>query len=313
MGASGSAWIKPTKRSGLRAEAMLEVPHPRWVRKGQRFFPRRPGPGGVRVTVRVTAVGDDGRCTVVREDFEARVGTAATSRLLAVGPDGAGSHYRFVGFVPRSGYDTHAYVVAVERPWARLVLPEWHPALVVTVAAGELPAEGVPGAWLRCRANLGAGRPVEVVPARLKEPARGFDPSIYPAPDVPVTDGRSMRESPSSGAGCGDVVLYPTRLESEGPVEDLTAVYVTGHSPPVAPGGRAYLSVGGRVIGWREVSALKPLPNGMTVAFSEGFTACEVPTEPALPMSGVAGGEHGAQQWCWRDWERAEERTRRSP
>jgi hypothetical protein len=182
MAGSGSAWIKPKKRQGLRAAAITQVPHPTAVRPGQRYFPLDSRARNA-VTLRVVGVrARPGRCEARREDASARLVLVDRARLLKVDDVGAGVHYRFVGYASRVGYRTHACVVAVDDEWARLVCPEWHPAMAITVATGGLPpALREPGAWVACKGDLGATAPAKTGLRDFVAPASGFDPtSLHP-------------------------------------------------------------------------------------------------------------------------------------
>jgi hypothetical protein len=247
----------------------------------------------------------------VREEPDGVTAALSIARLLATDEEARGRHYRFLGYVPSPSYRTHAKVQAVEGPWARLILPEWHPELFVTVASGELPAAcRSPGAWMSCKANLGAGRPVEVTPRAMAPAATSFDPRRYPVATALLDSPRPALDDvcpPQLGRDCGDVVLYLASVDLPNDRATASSVYVNGHPPPVRPGGRAYLYADGDVQGWREVCGVAPLPNGTRVSFAPGFTRCGVPDPPPPPVASVVGGRHGTQQWQWRSWLRDDE------
>jgi hypothetical protein len=192
----------------------------------------------------------------------------------------------------------------------RVVVPEWHPGIVVTLAAGELPPEcRNAGAWLRCKANLGAGQAVELAPTRLRPAEPPFDPSSYPELTVGGATSPAPAALPVAGPGCGDVVLHTA--ETPG-AKGLDEIYITGHPPPAKRGGRAYLCVDGAVQGWQRIRAIRPLPNGTRVELDGPFSACTVPETPALSPDGVMDGAHGRQLWQWRTWARDVELSRTS-
>ncbi len=310
MGASGSAWIKPKKRQGLRADAITDVPHPRAVRPGQRYFPLDPRSNS-RVTVCVTRASES--CQARREDVKRALVRVTAKRLLATREDGSGRHYRFVGFAARS-YQTHVAVVDVAGSWVRVVCPEWHPGLAITVAAGAVdPAHRTPGSWLACRADLAADSPSRVQPRGFTLPAAGFDPDRYHPLALDAEAAEPLFVAPpETGPGCGDVVLFVSESELDEAVRG-TGVYMTGHPPPALAGGRAYLHTGGRVIGWRSAGGEQRLPNGMRLLLEGGLHPIEAPATPSLPASGVMGGEHGRQLWQWRTWSREQERDVTEP
>jgi hypothetical protein len=292
MGASGSAWIKPKKRRGLRAEPLSNLPHPRFAREGQRYYPLTSRAANVVTLKLVRAVAD--RCELKREDSDERRVRVTTERLLQAGQDGLGVHYRFVGFAPRSGYATHAVVVEAGASFARLVVPEWHPGLSVPVATGSLPRElRAPGAWLACRADLGADAGARVQPHAFAPVAATFDPARHhavtvPAPEPGDADGAADR---------GDVVLFLSQAALDDAATGTDGVYLTGHPPRVRPGARAYLHAGGAVQGWRAVRAVRPLPSGTRVVLGGPWRPAAVDADVKLPPSAVVSGRHGQQSW----------------
>lgn len=155
MGSSGHKFIAHTKALSPRASASGGgfglPPHPLEIRTGQRFFPRS---GERRVAFDVVRVRGD-KVTIRREDG-ALVRALGLARLLAVGSDGQGKAYQFLGFLPRR-YRTVAYVAAVDERDAVLCLPEWHPGRPVRYFPALLP-EGAraPGAWITVRCDLSA-------------------------------------------------------------------------------------------------------------------------------------------------------------
>jgi hypothetical protein len=186
MGASGSAWIKPKKRQGLRSEQMRNIPHPVAVRPGQRYFPLSTRQR-TRVTLRVTRVAGD-TCEARREDTDGRTVRIPVERLLATDAHGAARFYRFIGFAPGRRYQTHAWVVAIGAPWAQLICPEWHPRLPISIALQALPPRlQVPGAWVSCKADFSADAPARVMPTGFAPPRRGFAPQDLPPVDIAPT------------------------------------------------------------------------------------------------------------------------------
>lgn len=310
MGAAGSAWIKPKKRSGLRPESIRQPAHPRVLRAGQRFFPLTGSKGVARAPLQVVRLRPGGEhCDARRDDRNWQLVRCSVARLLAIDDQGDGCHYRFVGFAPRT-YDTHALVVGVDGPWARLILPEWHDALAVTSSARALPDELREfGRWLSCRANLGADNPAKVMPTRFGSPRRDFRPELLPTPVLPEA-GTELRDEPrpTVGEGCGDIVLFLDRASATTVRDGLADVYVNGHTPPVAAGDRVYIHDGNVVLGWRAVERRAPTPQGTRLSFAEEWHMTRVATDVRRPVAGVAeGGSHGQQAWTWRSWSRAAE------
>jgi hypothetical protein len=301
MGASGSAWIKHKKRRGLRSDAMTNLPHPRDVRAGQRYFPLASRAKNV-VTLKVLRTTGD-TCELKREDDVGKLVRVRSSNLLATGPDGTGRLYRFIGFAERSGYPTQAFVLDVDAPWAQLVLPEWHPETPVTIAAGSLAsALRTPGVWVSCRANLGADAGARVQPTRFSPVPADFDPSIHhPVPRPATHSGLNRRDESSV-----DVVLFVGGAELED-ARSGPGVYLTGHPPITRPGARAYVHADGGVQGWRTIRSLRPLPNGVRVNLAGAWHPVILDKQPSLPLSAVADGRHGHQMWVPRSWTRETE------
>lgn len=186
MGSPGHKFIAHTKalspRASVSGAGFGLPPHPLDIRPGQRFFPRA---GRARAGFDVARVRGE-KVTVKRED-----GTTATlsrARLLAVGPDGQGRAYQFLGFLPRR-YRSVAYVAAVDERDAILCLPEWHPGRPVRYFPSLLPAGAdAPGAWLTVRCDLSAHSGARLQLADLAatpepEPGTVHRPAL-PAPPV---------------------------------------------------------------------------------------------------------------------------------
>jgi hypothetical protein len=295
VGGSGSAWIKPKKQPGLRAATITAAPHPLSVRSGQRYF-ALDSRARNRATLRIVRVGSD-HCEARREDAGARIVRVERARLLAVDDAGAGVHYRFVGYASRSGYRTHACVIALDGEWARLVCPEWHPGMPITVAAAALPpAQREPGSWVACKGDLGATAPARTGLRDLMPPAPRFDPSTLHPVAVSADDTLGR---PSAAE---DVVLFISGRDVRAAMTGDQGVYLTGHAPPTGPGRRAYLCVDGVVTGWRTVAHTRLLPNGTRVVLQGPWNAVAVDVMPALPATGVAGGRFGLQLWAKRSW-----------
>jgi hypothetical protein len=299
---SGSAWTKPRKRTGLRPAQLADRPHPSFVRTGQRYFPLHRS-GKNRVTIKIGRPAPGGAWDGARDDGHRVRVTAA--RLLAADEDGRGRYYRFVGYAPRR-YDTHAIVIGADATWTRLVLPEWHPSLTVTVSTGTVPPSArALGAWLRCSANLGAERAAHLEVDRILPPGAGFDPARYPPVTAEPPVDAPVFAPPAAGPGCGDIVLFASAAEAEALAGDApTDVYVTGHPPPIVAGARVYVHASGQVRGWRRLTARRPRPNGTTLSVDGSWQPC-VMTESLDPLAGgIAAGEHGRQRWAWRSWAR---------
>ena len=303
VGASGSAWIKPKKQRGLRATAITEVPHPTSARAGQRFFPLD-GRARNAVPIRVVrARAAAGHCEARREDASSRIVRVDTARLLAADETGAGVHYRFVGYAPRASYRTHACVVAVAGGWARLICPEWHPAMPIAVAAGGLPqALRAVGSWVACKGDLGATTPAAAGLHAFAPPAASFDPATL-HPVSPVDDATQ----PELRSDAEDVVLFVSEQDAAATMEGDRGVYLTGHPPPTGHGRRAYLCVDGVVVGWRAVAATRPLPSGSRVLLEGPWNPVTVSVTPTLPAASVTGGRFGRQLWAPRSWAIADE------
>jgi hypothetical protein len=308
MGGSGSAWTKHKKRAGLRPDAVSEeLAHPLFVRAGQRFFPLQSNAAS-RATLRVTRVLEaDGRCTARREDARATTVALTLARLLATTPEGTGRYYRFVGFAPGRRYKTHAQVLGVGDTWTRLVCPEWHPRFPITLASGSVPAGArFAGAWVSCVADLGAAQAAQVGPIEL----RAVDPVSVADRYHPIVADDGDHDAPSEALSAArDVVLFVDDPELATMAGETAALYLTGHPPECAPGDRVYAHDGRGVRGWRELSRLEALPNGVRLVLTGPWHEVSVPDAPSRPVSGVAGGRHGHQRWAPRTWQRSGERA----
>jgi hypothetical protein len=314
MGASGSAWIKHKKQTNLRADAVMDIPHPRFVRSGQRYFPVAGARARSRVPMQVIRVIEP-LCELKRDDADGGTVRLRTARLLEVDGEGNGRYYRFLGYAAKAAYQTHAVVIEVAEPWARVICPEWHPGLAVSVAAAMLPQRfRKRGAWLSCRADLSADAPARVRPHGFAPPDGIFDPACYGPVQPPPS--RSTAESPSAaelGPGCGDVVVFLSERELERTITGQSGLYLTGHPPPVRPGGRIYVHAAGRIHGWRVLGALRRLPNGIRLVLEPTWHPVMVDAAPSRPSSGVHRGEHGQQLWVWRSWTRDAESVESGP
>jgi hypothetical protein len=292
MGASGSARIKHTKRTGLLPDALREPAHPRVPRVGQRYVPLDPRQRD-RAVVRVARVAGD-RCRVQSEEDPKAVRLITTSRLLAQDNRGSGRHYRFLGYAPRASYATVAYIVKAMPPWVRIICPEWHPALPIQVPLAALPVGTADaGSWLSCRANLGAASPAGVEPHQFARPSHDFDPQRYPQPSVQD----SALEPAHSIETHHDIALFLTEPELAASIAGSGDLYLTGHPPPVAPGARIYLHACGRVQGWREIDKVRKLPNGVRITLCGTWHPVQLAESPRRPRAGVHGGAHGQQRW----------------
>ena len=86
-------------------------PHPRTVRAGQLYWPRKARTR--RRQFRVVRVLADGTVRGRRADGAGEPLITCTGRLLAVSEDGNGKHYSFIGWSPKR-YRTWAYAAAAE-------------------------------------------------------------------------------------------------------------------------------------------------------------------------------------------------------
>jgi hypothetical protein len=250
----------------------------------------------------------DGSCIVRREEPHARSARVRTDRLLATTGDGAGRYYRFIGYAPRTGYATHAYVIDSEDEWSRVACPEWHPGLAITIATRSLPTgHTAPGTWLACRADLSADAGARVCPHQFVPAEPGFDPSHYPAVDVSIAAPVAPPRATEIGPGCGDVVLFVSEQEFADCRSGPARLHVNGHPPPLAAGGRAYLHANGEVHGWRPVHAVRPCPNGTFLELEGAWHPVILDVNPRRPPSGVVGGRFDSQAWLWRSWPRSAE------
>jgi hypothetical protein len=303
MGASGSAWIKPKKRKGLRPELFANTPHPRRVRVGQRYFPLASRATNV-ATLRVTRVRGE-LCELRREDDAGRAVRVRAGRLLATGDDDAALYYRFVGFAPSAGHPTVAAVVSTGPAWTRLVFPEWHPGVAVPVATGSLPsALRQPGTWLACRADLSADAGARLLAKGFDAVASDFDPEAFHPIAVAADALPAPRPVGDAGEGCGDVVLFLSLDELHTAMTGQDGIYLTGHPPPLHAGGRAYLHAAGEVRGWRATRGLRRLPAGVRILLEGPWNDTAVAVPVHAPGIGLEDGHHGQQRWAWRSWPR---------
>jgi hypothetical protein len=306
---AGGGRYAPKTRRGLRPDALREVPHPRFVRAGQRYFPlvRR---GATRYAMTILRVHEaNGRCEARRDDDDRTVVRVSVARLLATTADGSGRHYRFLGHVAGRRYATLACFVREQGAWAYVICPEWHPRLQVAVNLSEVPwARRKPGTWMHCEADLGAATAAQLEVSRMSVRPVGHEPARVPQPALELSAVPVAAPAPAPprlGEGCGDVVL----LTSGRQFEEAAAgsVYVTGHPPPVRPGARLYLHAAGAVRAWREVARVRKLPSGVRIELGGPWIEVDVAARVERPVSGVAGGSHGTQQWVWRSWPREHE------
>jgi hypothetical protein len=234
------------------------------------------------------------------------VGSYSVERLLAVDSAGHGRHYRFVGWAPRK-YRTHALVLSHDHPWARLLIPEWSRSLPVSVSSGSLrELEPAAGDWIACQAELAADSTARVSPRNFALPKRGFVPPPLDLGPLVTTDAVAAEPAPAAGPGCGDCVLFVSEQQAAAIRDGADELYVTGHAPPLARGGRAYLHAG-RVLGYRPVTGVSPMPSGSRVRFDGPWSDVTVTWSGPRPSSGVSGGTYGAQMWTWRAWDREDE------
>jgi hypothetical protein len=288
MGGAGSAWIKPKKRDGLRPDVLTRLPHPRSARPGQRYFPLvRAGRSRTTICVTRLIAGSDS-ATATREDGERRAVAVKLTRLLALDTAGRGRYYRFLGLKPGRLYATHAQIVELDGSWARLVCPEWHPELPITVALGSLPPMlRERGAWVGCRADLGAANPASVSPTAFTAPDTGFSALIYPPVAAvetppPPTPPRSAQQQ---------IVLFAA------PPAPEHRLYLTGHPPPLVPGDRVLFCAEDQITGSCTIRACKALPNGVALHFEPDWQPLASVPAPRPPPSGVQCGRHGSQRW----------------
>jgi hypothetical protein len=169
-------------------------PHPRLVRAGQVYWPRKAD--NRRRQFRVTQALADGTVHAQRTDGARESLVVTSARLLAVDKDGNGRHYSFIGWTPRR-YQTWACAVQHVREQGQvvLVLPEWHPARPVRVPDRLLPfATGVLGGWMHAVADLAAPYPARLALGLIglcEDPGR----AVCPAPDWPTADGERRAKS----------------------------------------------------------------------------------------------------------------------
>jgi hypothetical protein len=156
------------------------LPHPRYVRAGQRYFPLQRSARS-RATFWITSAprGSDS-CAAKREHADGREIILKLKRLLAADAlSGRGRHYRFLGYKAGRSYATHAQIVGIDESWARLACPEWHPALAITVALATVPPMlRVDGDWVACRADLGATSAAALKLGRIASPDPSFPRSL---------------------------------------------------------------------------------------------------------------------------------------
>lgn len=114
----------------------LALPHPDRIRPGQRFFPRK---GRRRQPVTVRRIDGEGIRVLAADGSERSL---SLDRLLAVGADGRGTHYQFLGWRPRAcGYRTEIEVasIAADRSSCSIFLPEWDPGRSIDQPLSVLP------------------------------------------------------------------------------------------------------------------------------------------------------------------------------
>jgi hypothetical protein len=147
-----------------------------------------------------------------------------------------------------------------------------------------------------------------VTPRRFAEPGPKFRPDLLPVPEPPAPDeGRLGTPLAEAGEGCGDIVLFVAAHRARELRDGVASVYITGHPPPLKSGGRVYVHDGEAIAAWRPVRRVRVLPNGHRIEFEPGWHPVAVAHEVKRPVSAVARGAHGEQQWIWRSWPRAAE------
>lgn len=248
----------------------------------------------------ISRVERDGRVHAVKEDGGRERIQLTAARLLACDERGLGVHYRFIGYRPGRRYRTFAHVVALADTTLTLVLPEWHPARTVIYPRRLVSDAGI-GSWLELTAELGQARPGALNPADLRVCADpGADRCRRPHHAAnPGATASSPACQPTYGRGCGDIVLEVPGRWRDTP-DGLTELHVAPHVD-LDHGGRVYLAGDDHAImGWLDVVASEPSPNGMRVRCRPGFHTLPEPVRlPGLVLSG---------RWRWRWWPRIAER-----
>jgi hypothetical protein len=270
-------------------------PHPLRVMAGQVFFPR--SSTGRRRLLEITHSG--GEVALARRVESPREKlTISVARLLARQADGQGRFYSFQGYRSRE-YRVLARVAAVDGDGAVVVVPEWHPARPVPLAASALP----PGArqansWLVVVADLSAPTPARLglSPAGPGPPPPANEcPPVLWAPSPPPGAGRR----PERGVGCGDVVLERPSFHEE--ADGRIGVFVPDRPEGLEPDARVYLPdpVEPRVAGFVAVEQVRVSPNGATLVCAPCMH------ELAVPVAFEGRREQG--RWRWRWWPREAE------
>src|SRR6185312_6992455 len=222
-------------------------PHPLALRSGQRFTPRT---GARRRPFQVLRVDRlRGRVQARRIDGQREPVSASAAGLLRTRSDGQGRYVQFVGFDARR-YETFATVVAIDGEGAAtLVLPEWHPRRPVPLPARLLPPEArVPGAWLRCTADLSMGRAGWLNVADLRR-CEDPGPERCHRPELELAAAAAPMARPDSGRGCGDIVLAlpESGLERFPRCDGLLELYLADRPAGLGPCDRVYLERDGRI------------------------------------------------------------------
>jgi hypothetical protein len=304
MGGSGKKLIgggSRHKNKTPRPTAALGVgaaPHPSRVLTGQRYVPLRPRR---QRTFTVTRVFSDGRVRAVKEDGPREAVELISSRLLAVGPDGHGRHYRFIGHRSERRYRTFACIVAIDQAHATLVLPEWHPSRLVEFPARLLPAVSL-GGWLTLTADLGQSRAGALNLADMQPCAPPAESCCHrPDPEaLPTVTARPTPRRVELGRGCGDIVAEAPDLTAIHAPEGQTHIFLSPHVSLPA-GGRVYLAEPGQHVDHFLVVMESIIgTNGTRVR-------CHAKPQAIGCRVAVEGTLHGGY-WRWRWWPRELER-----
>jgi hypothetical protein len=274
------------------------APHPLAVRSGQRYFPRV---GRRRRLLQVEAVAG-GVVRARQVDGGAKV-RLSLERILAIGADGQGAHYQFAGFASRR-YATYAQVVdpEVERSFAAIVLPEWHPARSVRIAARLIPdGSRHPGAWLTCTADLSQPKAAALNVADVAPSA--VAPEALPDVTFRPAEERAARPRPDAGPGCGDVVLELPGADLAGASRrgGLVDLFVPERPRDLRDGDRVYLWRDGAIEAYVELAHVETRPNGAVLRCRPD----PLPLRHSVPADARAEQGH----WVWRWWTRAAEQA----
>jgi len=269
-------------------------PHPLRLVAGQVFYPRHAHGNRRPFTIaRVTgATAVCKRLEPPRQKLQVSV-----ARLLATDRNGQGRHYSFQGWLSRR-YLTWAQVAAWDDEQAVLVLPEWHPARPVQIAARMLPVDArAPGRWLEVDADLSAPTParlgLQTLAACVPPPA-----TVCARPRWQTGWEPAPPQTSEQTSVCGDIVL-----ELDTPFQDDThghrLFFLRERPNGVRPGGRVYVPGEAQVVGYHTIIGVRPCPNGVVVECALRQQRLAQPV--AIP------GVRQSGRWRWRWWPREQD------